>query len=308
MKISVLVFLAALALANASYYVQEIRVNTTSCSGGKLYQSVQFPLNKCIQLSFGGSSYYYYNETVVNSTYAEINQYYCEGIGNCPENCSFVNTIAEGCTPQSFVTSQDSVLNGKTENDVLTGTLVLALYNSDSTCAPSSLVQAQAIGDYFDFEDGICVGSQYFECAGDDINIYQCDYGCTSSCNVTAVAPNGGCWDDVFAPGNYFIIACGSLDVSTGTIPGSSTSTSGSSSSTGSSTTGTPQTPQEVCAVSNPADWTYGSGYYCFNGGSSFVQCWDSGNAIIQCPFGTSCQCAVGVECSDHGMRSPCTI
>jgi len=65
----------------------------------------------------------------------------------------------------------------------------------------------------------------------------------------------------------------------------------------------TPSTPKEYCSLVNPADWTYGQGYYCYQQG--FVQCY-SGSAYQPCPPGTSCQCTQGIECSDHGTRSPC--
>jgi len=65
-----------------------------------------------------------------------------------------------------------------------------------------------------------------------------------------------------------------------------------------------PSTPKQYCSLVNPADFTYGQGYYCYNGG--FVQCYSGSSAYQPCPLGTSCQCSVGIECSDHGTRSPC--
>jgi len=59
-----------------------------------------------------------------------------------------------------------------------------------------------------------------------------------------------------------------------------------------------------ICADVDPADWTYGQGYYC--DGNGFVQCWAAGAAYQDCPLGTSCQCASLVECSNHGTTSPC--
>jgi len=68
-----------------------------------------------------------------------------------------------------------------------------------------------------------------------------------------------------------------------------------------------PTNPKVYCSLVDPNDFTYGQGYYCFNGG--FVQCYgDPITANYQnCPAGTSCQCAVGLECSNHGTSSPCT-
>lgn len=68
-----------------------------------------------------------------------------------------------------------------------------------------------------------------------------------------------------------------------------------------------PSGPKAYCNLVDPADFTYGQGYYCYNGG--FVQCYGDpvGASYQNCPSGTSCQCAVGLECSDHGTRSPCT-
>jgi len=68
-----------------------------------------------------------------------------------------------------------------------------------------------------------------------------------------------------------------------------------------------PATPDSICENANTADWGYGQGYYCFSTG--FVQCWldyKMESAYQNCPLGTSCQCASGVECSNHGMQSPC--
>jgi len=72
----------------------------------------------------------------------------------------------------------------------------------------------------------------------------------------------------------------------------------------------TPVTPQTLCASVDPSDWTYGQGYYCFNGGVGFVECWGASPALQSqyqdCAAGTSCSCSSGVECSDEGTQSPC--
>jgi hypothetical protein len=75
--------------------------------------------------------------------------------------------------------------------------------------------------------------------------------------------------------------------------------------------TATPLTPLTLCNDANEADWTpYGQGYYCWNGNAGFVQCWGESpliQAVYQpCASGTTCQCASGVECSNHGTQSPC--
>jgi len=69
-----------------------------------------------------------------------------------------------------------------------------------------------------------------------------------------------------------------------------------------------PSNPDTYCAQVDPADWTYGQGYYCFNnnGVDGFVQCYGTGNAFQPCAAGTHCGCAVGVECSNGGMSNPC--
>jgi len=73
--------------------------------------------------------------------------------------------------------------------------------------------------------------------------------------------------------------------------------------------TANPNTPDYICQNANPADWTYGQGYYCLSS-TQFVQCYGEFpniNAVSQtCAAGTSCQCTPGVECSDHGTLSPC--
>jgi len=72
-------------------------------------------------------------------------------------------------------------------------------------------------------------------------------------------------------------------------------------------TDNTPLTPDGLCASVNPNQWAYGQGYYCF--GNGFVQCWGSDpvySAYQDCPAGTSCQCALEVECSGGGIMSPC--
>jgi len=66
-----------------------------------------------------------------------------------------------------------------------------------------------------------------------------------------------------------------------------------------------PTSPKQYCSQVDPADFTYGQGYYCYNAG--FVQCYDYNSVYQPCPAGTSCQCAVGIECSNHGTSSPCT-
>jgi len=77
--------------------------------------------------------------------------------------------------------------------------------------------------------------------------------------------------------------------------------------------TATPINPSQICNNANQNDWTpYGQGYYCYNGGQSFVQCWRDGSAtqvysaVLNCAAGTSCQCPYEVECSNHGAHSPC--
>jgi len=66
-----------------------------------------------------------------------------------------------------------------------------------------------------------------------------------------------------------------------------------------------PNSAEEYCALVDPADFTYGQGYYCFNGG--FVQCYERQSVYQPCAAGTSCKCAVGIECSNKGTVSPCT-
>jgi len=236
--------------------------------------------------------YEFYNETVVNSTYKIINSYYCNGENSCPAGCYASGSYVEGCEDLGT----ESINIATTDNDVISGVIILADYGPDSTCSPAGLVEAESIGEFYRYGNGICVSGQRFECVGNSITIGFCSAGdCSSGCTINATAPNGGCWSDIFDVGVYFRLACGSLDLSTGTIPASTTGTS-------------VQTPNQVCAAANQADWTYGSGYYCYNGGSSFVQCYGSGNGVIGCPAGTSCHCAPGVECSNHGTTSPCTF
>jgi len=183
---------------------------------------------------------------------------------------------------------------GTSTSSVVVANVILADYGQDSTCAPQSLQEAETIGSFFATSTGVCVYGQKFDCIGNDVVIHFCSASdCSTGCTQNATAPNGGCWNDVFNNGTYFRLTCGSLDLSTGTIPGT--------------TTGQP-TSKQICDNANPADWTYGSGYYCLNGGSAFVQCYDSGSGVIQCPAGTSCHCASGVECSNHGTTSPCTF
>jgi len=67
--------------------------------------------------------------------------------------------------------------------------------------------------------------------------------------------------------------------------------------------------PSVACQNANQADWTYGQGYYCWNQGAGFIQCWGEDpvqSSYQDCAEGTSCQCASGVECSNHGTQSPC--
>lgn len=98
---------------------------------------------------------------------------------------------------------------------------------------------------------------------------------------------------------------CSSLSCPT-QVTGSSNPTSTTASPT--STTGS-LNPTQFCVGTNRADWQpYGQGYYCWNS-NQFVQCWGDPtvySAIQSCPAGTSCACAYGVECSDHGSESPC--
>jgi len=67
-----------------------------------------------------------------------------------------------------------------------------------------------------------------------------------------------------------------------------------------------------VCADSDPSDWNqYGQAYYCSNNFQGFIQCWGSAPYIQglyqNCASGTTCRCAVGVECSGpNGNQSPC--
>jgi len=73
----------------------------------------------------------------------------------------------------------------------------------------------------------------------------------------------------------------------------------------------TPLTPQQQCAATDQSTWNqYGQGYFCSNADQGFVQCWGSVGSIYgvyqNCPTGTTCQCADGVECSDNGTSSPC--
>jgi len=69
-----------------------------------------------------------------------------------------------------------------------------------------------------------------------------------------------------------------------------------------------PATVAQYCAQTDPNDYTYGQGFYCYNNGGvdGFAQCYGSGSAFIPCASGTHCGCAVGVECSNGGTSSPC--
>jgi hypothetical protein len=69
-----------------------------------------------------------------------------------------------------------------------------------------------------------------------------------------------------------------------------------------------PITAQGICNNANPADWTWGQGYYC-ESAAIFVQCWGSDpvqSAHQPCAAGTACACPNGIECSKHGTESPC--
>jgi len=67
---------------------------------------------------------------------------------------------------------------------------------------------------------------------------------------------------------------------------------------------------------SNPAalcsqwTWTDNPGYFCSGNNVGFYEClsgpWAPQSAYFNCPAGTSCSCAVGVECSDNDSESPC--
>jgi len=70
-----------------------------------------------------------------------------------------------------------------------------------------------------------------------------------------------------------------------------------------------PSTPSEFCNQVSKADWTYGQGYYCWNGQQGFIQCWGDDviySAYQDCPAGTACICSDDSECSNHGTESPC--
>jgi len=65
------------------------------------------------------------------------------------------------------------------------------------------------------------------------------------------------------------------------------------------------------CAGADQTAWTpYGQGYYCWNADAGFIQCWGSApyiQAVYQnCAAGTTCRCAFGAECSNHGTETPC--
>jgi len=295
MKVSILLVLSVLFVSSnaRSYFIEKISANSTNCAGGISYESVQYPLNTCLLVDAASYAYQYFNETVVNST-GTVNVYFCNGQGSCPNNCNFAGSYTEECIGGG---SQETSF-GTTNSDIITGDFILAAYGQDSTC--TDLVQAQAIGDYFKDGNGICLSGQKFGCSGNIVTLEFCSSAdCTTGCTLNGTAPLGGCWNDIFSLGQYFRLSCGAFNLATGTVVTSSTTT----------TTGTAtQTAAQICAASNVADWTYGSGYYCYNGGSAFVQCYGSGNGVIACPAGTSCHCAPGVECSDHGMSSPCTF
>jgi len=69
-----------------------------------------------------------------------------------------------------------------------------------------------------------------------------------------------------------------------------------------------PSTVKQYCSQTDPNDYTFGQGFYCFNnnGVSGFAQCFEFGSEFQPCPAGTNCGCAVGIECSDDGTQSPC--
>jgi len=269
---------------NSLYFLEQTAVNVADCSNRGDYLSLYIEIDRCIKLSESAFTYEYVTQTVVNSSYSTINQFACVGGTSCPSNCSDVGNIVEGCTVQGT----DSIFYGTTATSVVHAPIILASYGFDSTCSLPSLQDVESIGTGYSFgSNGVCVGGQKFECSGNDILISVCSSDCVTGCTLNSTAPNGGCWNDFFNIGSYYKIACGSFDMTTGTIPPAQL------------------TPAQICAASNQADWTFGSGYYCNNGG--FVQCWASGNGAIQCPAGTSCQCAPGVECSNHGTTSPCT-
>jgi len=293
MKLLVVLSVFLLA-ANCTYFIEQVTINATDCSGGSDYETVLIPMNKCVLLQANSFYYEFINETIVNSTYKIINEYYCIGENSCPSACQLSGSVVEGCEDFGG-NSGESVSYGTTESNILEGILIISAYGADSTCSNENLQEAESIGSSFAFGNGVCVGGENFDCSGNDINLYICSSGdCTSGCTLNATIPKGSCWNDIFSLGNYFRLSCGSFDITNGTVPVTTT------------TTGPAQTPQQVCDASNVADWSYGSGYYCYNGG--FVQCWGSGSAAIACPAGTSCQCAPGVECSNHGMSSPCTF
>jgi len=70
------------------------------------------------------------------------------------------------------------------------------------------------------------------------------------------------------------------------------------------------QQVQIFCPTASQNDWGYGTGYYCFNSGGGYGQCYGTApnvyGSYLPCPAGTSCQCDAGVECSNHGTESPC--
>jgi len=71
-----------------------------------------------------------------------------------------------------------------------------------------------------------------------------------------------------------------------------------------------PPTVDQYCAQTDPNDYSYGQGYYCYNnnGVDGFAQCYSSGASFQPCASGTHCGCAVGVECSNGGTQNPCVI
>jgi len=77
------------------------------------------------------------------------------------------------------------------------------------------------------------------------------------------------------------------------------------------SVSGTAYTAVEFCnTLANKNDWTYGQGYYCWNGGVGFLQCWGDTPSFSQyhdCGSETSCKCPRGAECSNGGTTTPCT-
>jgi len=70
----------------------------------------------------------------------------------------------------------------------------------------------------------------------------------------------------------------------------------------------------EIFCATAPASsfGSSGNGYYCFNNGAGYGQCYVSGSTqfgyYFACAGGTSCQCAAGVECSNGGLSAPCTL